>query len=662
MATHSTLKENSLLLKIGILTALFFVFMGSTITFLSHESNIKNWQNELDSLTLVNSEHASQILQNGNRVLENLLDVLEVSKIDNERQYLQFASDPKQFSLLKEKTLSNSIIDVATFVDYEGNVINFSRSYPPPKINLADRDYFVYLKNNNDPNVFYSAPVQNRGTGNWVFYQAKRINDKNDQFLGVALVGISSKVFSQYYEVLANNFNSKVAFGLYKNDHQLMTRYPFRDSLIGKSNLEGGAKKILDLGKPFGNMILKSPRFTENDRIEERFIGARRLEKFPFYVTVTANKDIYLKSWIDSLWWIWGLTFSGVILVGIAVARIYKVQKSLQQELGIRKEFEKELFKSKEELEIRVKDRTNALTNEILERKLAQQELLRINSNIALISHRAGKLEVVNSMLHNVGNVLNSLNISTDLLRERLSDTPIKNLPKLNELIHQNKDNLSEFLTNNEKGKQIPEFINQMTLQWQINNDIIYKETHNVVESIQHINEIISRYKLKDFENQGELGVQEPYILSEVIDSTLLIASPGLIKTNIQLSIEYEPNITWVGDRVKLSQIILNLIINAKDALLFSDKIDKKIMIFSGIIDNQIIIKVRDNGSGINQEHLDKIFTYGFTTKPTGHGYGLHSGALAAEEMGGKLQVHSLGVNLGAEFTLTLPQNTSKTK
>ena len=662
MITFSSFKENKLLFKIGVLTALFFVFMGSTISFLTYESNIKNWQNELDSLTLVNSEHASQILQNGNRVLENLIDVLEVSKIENESQYIKFATDYKQFNLLKEKTLSNSIIDVATFVDVEGNVINFSRSYPPPKINLADRDYFVYFKNNNDHNIFYSAPVQNRGTGNWVFYQVRRINDKNDKFLGVVLVGISSKVFSEYYEVLANNFNSEIAFGLYKNDHKLMTRYPFRDNLIGKANAEGGAKRILDLGKPFGNMIINSPRFTENNQIEERFVGVRRLDKFPFYVTVTANKEIYLKSWVNSLWWIWGLTGSGVILVGIAVTQISKAQKNLQEELNNRRKIEAELSKSKEELEIRVKDRTNALTNEISERKLAQQELLRINSNIALISHRAGKLEVVNSMLHDVGNVLNSLNISMGLLRERIAETPIKNLPKLNELIYQNKENLPEFLTNDEKGKQIPDFINEMTSQWQKNHTVISNEANNVVESIHHINEIIGRYKLKDFDDHEELGVQEPYILSEIIDSTLLIASPGLIKTSIQLLLDYGPNITWVGDRVKLSQIILNLVLNAKDALLFSDKVDKKIMIRSEINEEQIIIKVIDNGSGINQELLDKIFTYGFTTKPTGHGYGLHSSALAAQEMGGKLQVISLGVNLGAEFTLTLPQNISKFK
>ncbi|SMC85158.1 Cache domain-containing protein [Polynucleobacter kasalickyi] len=333
MPINSTIKANSLFLKIGLLTVLFFIFMGSVISYLSYETNIKNWQNELDSLTLVNTEHAKQIIQNGNRVLENLMDVLELSKVGDESQYLKFASDYKQFELLKEKTAANAIIDVATFVDENGNVINFSRSYPPPKINLSDRDYFIYFKNNNDKSTFFSEPVKNRGTGGWVFYQVKRINDRHDKFLGVVLVGISSKVFSEYYEILANNFNSKVAFALYKSDHKLMTRYPFRENLIGKANLEGGAKRILDTGKPFGNMIVQSPRFTEEFRIEERFVGVRKLENYPFYVSVTANKDIYLKSWVNTLWWIWGLTLSGIILVVISVIQISKAQNSLQKEL-----------------------------------------------------------------------------------------------------------------------------------------------------------------------------------------------------------------------------------------------------------------------------------------------------------------------------------------
>ena len=480
--------------------------------------------------------------------------------------------------------------------------------------------------------------------------------------MGVILVGISSKIFSEYYEILANNFNSKVAFALYKSDHKLMTRYPFRENLIGKENLEGVAKKILDTGKSFGNMILQSPRFTEEFRVEERFVGVRKLENLPFYVTVTANKEIYLKSWISSLKWIWGLTVSGILLVVVFVNQISKVQNNLQKELIIRKEFERELSKSKEDLEVKVQERTNALSNEIIERKLAQQELLRINSNIALVSHRAGKLEVVNSMLHNVGNVLNSLNISVGFLKDKLTNTPINNLPKLNDLLIQNKGNFSSFLTDDEKGKQLPAFIQQMTEDWQKNQTIISKETHNISTSIQHINEIISRYKLKDLGEYEELGIQEPYFLSEVIEGTLLIASPGLMKTDINLNLEFDSKITWVGDRVKLSEIILNLILNAKDSLIFCNTQEKQITIQSELQEENIVIKVSDNGSGIDHEVLHKIFTYGFTTKPSGHGYGLHSSALAAQEMGGKIEVTSLGVNQGAEFILILPQNINKTQ
>ena len=201
-----------------------------------------------------------------------------------------------------------------------------------------------------------------------------------------------------------------------------------------------------------------------------------------------------------------------------------------------------------------------------------------------------------------------------------------------------------------------------MTEDWQKNQTIISKETHNISSSIQHINEIISRYKLKDLGEYEELGIQEPYFLSEVIEGTLLIASPGLMKTDINLNLEFDSKITWVGDRVKLSQIILNLILNAKDSLIFCNTQEKKITIQSELQEENIVIKVSDNGSGIDHEVLHKIFTYGFTTKPSGHGYGLHSSALAAQEMGGKIEVTSLGVNQGAEFILILPQNINKTQ
>jgi C4-dicarboxylate-specific signal transduction histidine kinase len=66
-------------------------------------------------------------------------------------------------------------------------------------------------------------------------------------------------------------------------------------------------------------------------------------------------------------------------------------------------------------------------------------------------------------------------------------------------------------------------------------------------------------------------------------------------------------------------------------------------------------LSVRDNGSGIRSENLTKIFHHGFTTKATGHGFGLHSAANAAKAMKGSLSVQSEGPDRGATFTLELP-------
>jgi signal transduction histidine kinase len=108
-------------------------------------------------------------------------------------------------------------------------------------------------------------------------------------------------------------------------------------------------------------------------------------------------------------------------------------------------------------------------------------------------------------------------------------------------------------------------------------------------------------------------------------------------------------------DKHKVLQILVNLIRNAKYACDESKREDKRIILLASAVDQRVIISVSDNGVGIPSENLQRIFEHGFTTRPGGHGFGLHSGALAAQSMGGTLTVHSDGLNLGARFTLELP-------
>ncbi|HXM74252.1 MAG TPA: ATP-binding protein, partial [Chthoniobacterales bacterium] len=109
-------------------------------------------------------------------------------------------------------------------------------------------------------------------------------------------------------------------------------------------------------------------------------------------------------------------------------------------------------------------------------------------------------------------------------------------------------------------------------------------------------------------------------------------------------------------DRHKVLQILINVIRNAKYALDDVERTDKKIVISISSPDEQNVqIVISDNGIGISPENLTRVFAHGFTTREGGHGFGLHSGALAARSMGGSLTAASAGIGQGATFTLELP-------
>jgi len=108
-------------------------------------------------------------------------------------------------------------------------------------------------------------------------------------------------------------------------------------------------------------------------------------------------------------------------------------------------------------------------------------------------------------------------------------------------------------------------------------------------------------------------------------------------------------------ERHKILQILINLLRNSKNACSESDRADKRLTVRVANGEGRIKISVLDNGLGIPPENLARIFNHGFTTRQDGHGFGLHSSALAAKEIGGSLTVQSDGPGQGAAFTLELP-------
>ena len=133
----------------------------------------------------------------------------------------------------------------------------------------------------------------------------------------------------------------------------------------------------------------------------------------------------------------------------------------------------------------------------------------------------------------------------------------------------------------------------------------------------------------------------------------------GLVEDRVRIVREFEPVPPVSVEKHKVLQILINLVRNAKHACDGLADDHKRMTLRIAGLDGRIRISVSDNGAGIAPENLTRIFSHGFTTRKDGHGFGLHSGALAASELGGSLSVHSDGPGKGATFTLEFGQRLS---
>ena len=298
---------------------------------------------------------------------------------------------------------------------------------------------------------------------------------------------------------------------------------------------------------------------------------------------------------------------------------------------------------------------------DITQRKENEEKLRDLNTQIIASAREVGMADVAVSILHNVGNVLNSVNVSSNLLVENLQKSHFNRFFDACEMMRQHLDTLSEYLTNDEKGKLIPKYLIELSDMMHQNYDVSCAEVSNINEKIQHIRDIVMAQQSLSRVN----GIHEKVKLSDVVKATISMIGGQLAEKDIHIYEEYVDIPEMYIDRARLMQILVNLLQNAKDAMLEDKtaKKDKNITISitpSKTESNMVILTVKDNGIGISKENIEKIFSYGFSTKTHGHGIGLHSSALSATELGGKLHMESDGIGQGAQFILELPINTDK--
>ena len=298
-------------------------------------------------------------------------------------------------------------------------------------------------------------------------------------------------------------------------------------------------------------------------------------------------------------------------------------------------------------------DYLNQMSSELATREAAQQRAAvkeaELRGELMQVSRMAGMAEVATGVLHNVGNVLNSLNVSVSVVGDRLKQSKVGSLSRTVDMFGAHPEGLAGLLAT-EKGKLIPQFLTTVAQRLVEENALVRSELASVATNVDHIKAIVATQQ----SYAQVAGVTEPVELASLLDDALHLSEASFARHKVELVKDYGDVPTLNTDRHKLLQIVINVISNARHALKSKGPAGQLCVKLERRGDEVAII-VADTGIGISADNLSRVFQHGFTTKKGGHGFGLHSCANVVRELGGSIAAHSDGPGQGATFTVVLP-------
>jgi signal transduction histidine kinase len=290
---------------------------------------------------------------------------------------------------------------------------------------------------------------------------------------------------------------------------------------------------------------------------------------------------------------------------------------------------------------------------DVSERVEAEGREHKLQEQLRDASRNAGMAEVATNVLHNVGNVLNSVNVSASLVMDRVKAARIGSFGRVAAMLQEHQHDLAEFVTSDERARHLPDYLAQLAKHLAAEQTSTVLELESLRKNIEHIKEIVTMQQ-----RYAKLaGVAETVSVAALVEDSLRLNNGSSAPQAVTFAREFDPVPPIMVDKHKVLQILVNLVRNARHACEAAAKGDQRITVRVANRDAGVQIAVTDTGIGIPPENLTRIFNHGFTTKKNGHGFGLHSGALAARELGGALRAASEGPGRGATFTLDLPLN-----
>jgi PAS domain S-box-containing protein len=304
-----------------------------------------------------------------------------------------------------------------------------------------------------------------------------------------------------------------------------------------------------------------------------------------------------------------------------------------------------------------------AFIRDLSDQKRAESEREQLHNRLLSASRQAGMAEVATGVLHNVGNVLNSVNVSASVVAERLRKSEIASLQKASDMLREHEHDLPQYLSADQRGKHLPAFLIEVASYLADEQKELLAEMESVGRGLDHIKHIVGAQQSHAKRGGGVL--LQRVRPAELMEVALEMQRESFQRHQVTIERRFAELPEMPLDKHRTLQILVNLLANAKDAVREGRRSDRRITVAletgeaalgaGGAMLPVVRFVIEDNGIGIAAENLAKVFGHGFTTRSEGHGFGLHSAANAAREMGGNLAAASDGPGLGATFSLELP-------
>lgn len=302
--------------------------------------------------------------------------------------------------------------------------------------------------------------------------------------------------------------------------------------------------------------------------------------------------------------------------------------------------------------ELRLIDGAARLAAVAIQRKRTEQEREELHRALVNASRQAGKAEVATGVLHNVGNSLNSVNTATDEAARRIRALPLDDLVEVSGLVDRHADDLGAFVVDHEQGKLLPAFLRQFGTHLVDERTQVLEELSQLHKYVDHIAQVVNMQQ----KHARTSELIEPVRLIDIIEEALGISANSLERHSVEVDRAFDVDPVIRTDQHQVVQILVNLINNAKQAMVDMPMHERRISIrVAPDDDDGVRVELCDTGSGIAAEHLPRLFEHGFTTRAEGHGFGLHTSSISAHQLGGSLSAQSDGPGYGATFVLTLP-------